>query len=285
MRQNVKDKLRTLGIPQGVIKDFLDDIFGKQVGSHYEAGLVDVKSETLFREALFRLKYRWNNLERNCCRDRSEPEIHSWFYKFKAEDIIQCVLPAVRLQAGANPQCLFTTNSSESLNHVIKEEVEWKENKLPCLISHLEKIAMQHQSELEKAVIGRGEWHLCSQYALFQVEECVWFPKLKPDEKRRHLKKVQTSQVTVAPPSSSCTLRKLSVQEQSVGLSVPIEMSGLSTISSSTLACVWRKAAALVQVDGHILKVPWLSDTKARIGEGPGKFVWSKRSPEKTQIL
>ena len=50
-----------------------------------------------------------------------------------AEDIVQCVLPAVWLQAGVNRQCLLTTNFSESLN---KEEVDCKENKIPCLISH-----------------------------------------------------------------------------------------------------------------------------------------------------
>ena len=98
------------------MKDFLNDIFGKQIiGSHYEAGLVDAESETSSREALFRLKYCWNNLERSCSRGGSEPEFYSWFHKFKAEDIIRCVLPAVRSQAGADPQSLFTTNTSESL--------------------------------------------------------------------------------------------------------------------------------------------------------------------------
>ncbi len=51
MHKNVKDK----HIPQCVMNDFLNDIFG----SHFEAGLVDAESESSFRAALSRLKYRW----------------------------------------------------------------------------------------------------------------------------------------------------------------------------------------------------------------------------------
>lgn len=151
--------------------DFLDDIFSNKVGSHFVAGLVDAKSESAFRAALGRLKCRWNNLERSCSSGSSGPEFHSWFCKFKAEDITKCALPSVRVQAGADSDHLFTTNTSESMNHVIKAEVEWKESKLPSLISHLNKLIMQHQAKMEKAIIGRGEWCLCSQYAFLQVPE------------------------------------------------------------------------------------------------------------------
>ena len=156
MRQNMKDKLHNLSVPQSVAREFID-IFGKQTGSHFEAGLVDSESENVFRNALSKLQYRWNNLERSCIPSSSELQFYVWICKFKAEDTIKCVLPEVRFRAGADPGCLFTTISSESINHVIKQEVEWKENKLPQLISHLKTITAQHQAELEKAVVGRGE--------------------------------------------------------------------------------------------------------------------------------
>ena len=50
----------------------------------------------------------------------------------------------------------FTTNASESINNVIKQEVQWKENKLPVAIEHLKAIVNRHTSEMEKAVIGRA---------------------------------------------------------------------------------------------------------------------------------
>ena len=39
IRQNIKEKLRTLNIPQGAAKEFLSDIFGCQIGTHFESGL------------------------------------------------------------------------------------------------------------------------------------------------------------------------------------------------------------------------------------------------------
>ena len=261
MRQNVKDKLRNLRIPQGVMRDFLDNIFGKQIGSHFEDGLVDAKSESAFRDSPSKLKCRWNNLERSCSSGNADLEFHSWFSKYKAEDIIKCALPEVRVQAGADSQRLFTTNSSESLNQVIKGEVEWKENKLPTLISHLNKIAMQHQAEMEKAIIGRGEWCLCSQYASLQISESAWFGRIKPDEKLKHLKKLLT---TLPGTLHSNGPNK---RDHFSGLSVPVKtaVAGLPTISSSTLACMWNKAADLVRAGDHILSVPWMSDPKAKL--------------------
>lgn len=61
----------------------------------------------------------------------------------------------MRSQAGLDPSKVFTTNSSESINHDIKQEVQWKESKLPTLIEHLKAITAQHQTELQKAIVGR----------------------------------------------------------------------------------------------------------------------------------
>ena len=263
MRQNVKDKLRNLRISQGVMREFLDDIFGKRVGSHFEAGLVDAKSESAFRTALEGLKCRWNNLERSCSSGSTDPQFHSWFCKYKAEDIIKCALPSVRVRAGVDSQCLFTTNSSESLNRVIKEEVEWKENKLPNLISHLHKLTMRHHSEMEKAVISRGEWCLCPQYSALQVEESEWFGPMEDEQKQKHMKKVLSTQVII---------QRSSRPNSSSILSVPVEsaVTTLPSISSSTLDGIWKKATLLVQNRAdHILSVPWLSDPKARLVNSP----------------
>ena len=164
MRQNVKEKLHDLNIPQNIWKEFLSDIFGVQVGSHFECGLVDSQSEATFSAALQALKERWNNLERSCKQGSSSPEFHTWFLTYKARDFIECVLPQVRLNAGINPTQHFTTNSSESLNHIIKLEVEWKESKLSTLIEHLKSIVDRQKSELEKSVTGRGQWHFTKEY-------------------------------------------------------------------------------------------------------------------------
>ena len=82
-----------------------------------------------------------------------------------------------------DPTCFFTTNSSEYLNHLIKQEVEWKENQLPKLIDSLKAITNDHHSELEKAVVDRGEWHFTAQYGSLVDSESLWFSQI-------HMKKV-----------------------------------------------------------------------------------------------
>ena len=180
--QNIKGELN---IPLSVSKEFLADIFGTRIGTHFETGLADSESEADFKKSLERLKARWNNLEKSCSPSEREPRFHAWFCCYKAEEIAKCVLPGVRSQ---DPTCFFTTNSSESLNHVIKQEVEWKESQLPKLMDSLKSISNDHNSELEKAVIGRGVWHFIEQYsslvvmshhgflkwAILQKKSCTW---------------------------------------------------------------------------------------------------------------
>ena len=121
LRQNVKDKLLSLDISQSVSSEVLADIFGVQKGSKFERGLIDANSKASFDTALEHLKHRWNNLERSCISSIADPQFYSWFLKYKAADIKACVLPSVRVNAGFDSTRKFTTNMSESINHVIKQ--------------------------------------------------------------------------------------------------------------------------------------------------------------------
>ena len=178
LRQNVKDKLHALCLPQSAWKDFLGDIFGQQTGTQYEKGLVDSVSPNIFRAALSRFKNRWNNLEISYLPKNSTPQFYEWFCSYKADIIINTVLPEIREKAGwssSNPREKFTTNSSEALNHVIKQEVQWKESKLPMLIERLKVIVDQQESELEKAVVCRGEWRFSAEYKRLEKDEQAGF--------------------------------------------------------------------------------------------------------------
>ena len=83
LRQNIKDKLRSLGIPQSGLTEFLGDIFGAIHGSHFEQGLIDCESESSFRAGLNRIQQRWNNLAQSFVQNCQSPEFHSWFMKYK----------------------------------------------------------------------------------------------------------------------------------------------------------------------------------------------------------
>ena len=63
------------------------------------------------------------------------------------------------------------TNQSESINHMIKQEVQWKENKLPGLIKHLKVICDRQVAEAQKAIIHRGEWRFEPVHSSFEIPE------------------------------------------------------------------------------------------------------------------
>lgn len=65
LRQNIKDKLRSLSLPPSVSQEIIADIFGKRVGSHFEAGLVDAESEALFAKMQKHDGIIWKKLQCN----------------------------------------------------------------------------------------------------------------------------------------------------------------------------------------------------------------------------
>ncbi len=269
MRQNIKEKLRALNIQESVSKEFLADIFGTWIGTHFEVGLADADSEASFAKSLEAVEAKWNNLEMSCNPIETAPQFHAWFCRYKAEKIAKCVLPEARRQAGCkDPTCLFTTNSGESLNHVIKQEVEWKESKLPQLIESLKSITNDQTSELEKAVVGRGEWHFTPQYKSCIVTESCWFSRMSADAKKRHMNKVFSLNPFNTHPvenaTSSTPPTKPTAALHSV-LSVPVEECGVTSVAMSTLRNMWTKAERLVKSDGHVIKVPWSDDVKSRL--------------------
>lgn len=264
LRQNVKDKLHALSLPQSSWKDFLGDIFGQQIGTQYEKGLVDSTSPDIFRAALLGLKNRWNNLELSYLPKTSTPQFYTWFCAYKADIIMNTVLPGIRGKAGwssSDPREKFTTNSSEALNHVIKQEVQWKESKLPMLIEHLKAIVDQQESELEKAVVCRGEWRFTAEYKCLEVNEMAWFT-MKADPKQKHMSKVKSFEVANQGDTSS-----MGVTMENPSLSVPFEtvQKLLATISSDTLQCIWTKAKTLLATSGNVLKIPWSDDPRSRL--------------------
>lgn len=212
------------------------------------------QTKASFAKSLEKVKARWNNLEKSCSPSKTAPQFHAWFCRYKSEEIAHCVLPQARRRAGCkDPTCFFTTNISESLNHVIKQEVEWKESRLPQLIESLKSIAHDQSSELEKAVVGRGEWHFTPQYSRVMITESCWFSQMKDAAKKLHTRKVFNlkpinADLTKNASTSGCTLSAHSLTAP-VGnstkptadrhlhsiLSVPVEECGITGAAESTL--------------------------------------------------
>ena len=87
---------------------------------------------------------------------------------------------------------------------LVKLEVQWKESKLPVLIDHLRSICDRQVAEIEKAVIGRGEWRFDPSYCCLEVPEHIWFKKSE-EQRRRHLTKVMAYECRSEPSPTSLT--------------------------------------------------------------------------------
>ena len=98
-RKNFKDKLKEIGMPQSATKKIVEDIFGRQIGSHFDEGLVGAEEEVSFWAMLNSLETEWNNLEKGGIVQKSVPSFFNWFKWYKAPTIVHTMLRCVREKA------------------------------------------------------------------------------------------------------------------------------------------------------------------------------------------
>ena len=63
------------------------------------------------------------------------------------------------------PPNIFTTNSSESLNAVIKKRLHYKESEWPEFNKAMKQLVLSQRDETICALFGRGQYQLDKEYA------------------------------------------------------------------------------------------------------------------------
>lgn len=125
-KKNVQEKMRSFGFPSSVSDAVLADIFGKQTGSVHMEGLVHCASEEAFDAMMQQLKDVWDEYERPFA-PAGGPQFHSYFTRYQAEVVKYHMRKDLRDAALlASPPNIFTTNSSESVNAMLKKKVDYK---------------------------------------------------------------------------------------------------------------------------------------------------------------
>ena len=113
---------------------------------------------------------------------------------------------------------------------MIKQDVQWKENKLPGLIKHLKVICDRQVAEAQKAIIHHGEWRFEPVHSSFEIPEHLWF-QMPQEKKKWHLQKVMT-----ATPQHMTSMQHVNMQStsssktQSTVLNLSFQESGITTI-------------------------------------------------------
>ena len=192
MRRNVKEKCKEYFLSSDSTNLILNGIFGTTVGDTYTEGLVDAMDDADFQNKLDLLIKSWQQyLEGFVC----------WFKAHKSHAIQSCMLRSVREECGlGSPPHAFTTNASESINAVIKNKVDYKKTELPAFIEKLKELEKEQQSELERAIIGRGKYRLREQYRFLEISETKWF-QMTSQQRKEHLLKLQSVSVKALTPS------------------------------------------------------------------------------------
>ena len=68
----------------------------------------------------------------------------------------------------------WTNNNSESINHVLKQVVQWRSQKLPELVSRLRTLVDAQFIEADRAMCGRGDYSLVPSHAKFRLTVNAW---------------------------------------------------------------------------------------------------------------
>lgn len=278
LKRNIAEKLKERGFPSAVSDEFLADIFGKHTGSIYEEGLVDANNEEDFDIRLSKCSKVWQV--------REGPYLHSghsffeYFSKYYANTVRLNMLKDLRITVGlGNPPAIFTTNSSESINAMIKRKVNFKETEWPKFNQELKQIVNVMHEEGIRALSGRGCYRLCKPYKHLQVDPSRW-AQMTADQRRALVKQFDSAplqvpnfgeqggrapQPVVTSISGEAQLEKQSLAggAQAVAatnaatkLSVTAENSGIQTLTFETVRCIWAKAEEYLRSGNDVVPAP-----------------------------
>ena len=182
--RNLYSKLYDLGIPKKVADGFVHDVMGCRQGSTYQEGLVDSTTVSEFDQKFSRLESVWNTREKPFC-GVSAPRFFQYFKEYKVELVRHNMLRSVREVAGlGSPPAIYTTNTSESLNKVIKQHVHYKLSQWPEFNDSMRSLVTSKREEVIRALSGRGLYRLRPQYTHLGVDPMTWQRK-RPDQHKK----------------------------------------------------------------------------------------------------
>ena len=286
-RDNIKMKLRQLGVPEPISKQILDSIFGYQIGGTFNTGLIDAEDAHDFNDKMTKLKEVW---EHSC------PEFYQWFQDTQVELFCSSMIRSVRSCAGlGSPPKTYTTNNNESINRLLKDNVHHKKQEWPQFNSKMYDLIMEQKEEFKKAICGgNGEYEICDEYKEFEVSHSQWL-RMTPEQRDIKINRAMMAK-DLASASSDCSSSFSAGKEASPvkKLSMDWSCAHITHIQPDRVAKIWEKAENILNTPGLVLIAAGNSSARqvASIGdEGsssksvvPPHFVYSKKSGQTIEV-
>ena len=261
VRRNIISKLTDLGIKECYRRVIIEDIFGKKEGTHMHEGLIDAANSKEYENGLKILQKKWKNMMPG----DSIQSFNEWFLQYKSRTIEMTLLKEVRIKAGlGDPPSTFSTNASESMNAMLKNKVNYKKNELPAFLDKLKEVIGDQEKEIERALIDRGKYRLCSDFKSYQQDESKWFLNMSQTQKERVVKKFMSDTFSIC--SQKSVNRTLFPITDNVVVKAPaaipsrdvlsVRLDEKINISSIILAGIERKAIELLNEADSISRAP-----------------------------
>ena len=252
-KKNILEKLAQYGISGQIADEFVADIFGKRSGSTYYEGLVDSASEEEFSERLNNCMHTWNAREtKHTCSEA--PKFYDYFMRYKVQAVCFCMRKDIRQKAGLGfPPSIFTTNSSESINSVLKLKVNFKESEWPEFNDKVRVLVKQQREEVIRALSSRGQYRLLPEYSHYTVSAVEW-GKMRPEQRRQIIARFDkaTLKSRLSVPQL-CNQKDVNKEKH---LSIRVEDSNISKLTLATLQFMWDKAEKLLATKNAITPAP-----------------------------
>ena len=190
-RGNLDAKLKEYGIPQSLRIEFLRDVFGNP--ESLEDGLVDIDDDDMYEASVCSLKKLWNDRELPF---NNPPKFFDWFVVNCKEAVKATMLKKLRVAAGlGNPPQPYYTNDVECHNNVIKQQTNYRAQELPQFIESMKKMIENQKKEIERAIVGMGEYRLSSDFCELQVDTRKFFQKSEA-QREKLIKRFFTAKYT-----------------------------------------------------------------------------------------
>ena len=182
-RQNMDNALKNLGI--SAKKDrtpFLNDVFGYVENDVYIKELCDSDNEDEFCVIFDSFRPLWKDREALLIGGASE-KVYNWI-STRGKVICKTMIREPREKAGlGNPPRKAYSNMSEAINHILSVRCPGPQPVIMFVEAVHEEVRSQ-QDEVIRALYGRGEYELCSEYKHLEVSEEDWF-QARPEQRQK----------------------------------------------------------------------------------------------------
>ena len=150
-----------------------------------------------------------------------------WFKRYIAEVIKTTMLRPVRESAGlGNPPMEYCI---ESINSTLKQFVNFKKSDWPVFNDNIKKFVETQQKEVQKAIVGIGQYVLKDEFQHFKVSSSTWF-SLSECQRKVHIDKFDHASVDNKSCCTADTFLELTDPQLSVDIVTASTLTGLPVL-------------------------------------------------------